>query len=669
MATAAIPGKFADLRQWPLVRRRLLRNWGIRYASAMARAEAGSKATEQPAALSDAGMRHFRAGRLAQAEEKCAQALAADPQHAEALHLLGLIHAQNNQIDLAIEFIAQAIRCHQANPDYFSSLGTLLARRDRLDEAFRSYDLALKLKPDFVEIWIALGDLLQRQQGFHQALLAYEHALTLDAGNVEAAEKSARLLRTQQRFEEAATAHGRWAALDPGNYDAHNDLGGLLIGLGRYEEAAAAFTAAAKINSDAPAAFNNLGIALTHLKRFNEAALALDRAVALSPGLAEPHNARANALRLLNRLGEALGDYDRAIALKPDYAEAYGNRGACLDDLARPDEALSSYRQALALQPEHGDTHWNLAVNRLRAGDFKTGFIEAEWRWKSSSLRLPRRAFDKPLWLGAEPIDGKTLLLHNEQGLGDAIQFCRYIPLLAQRGARVILEIDRPLKELLEGVAGVSYCLAKGEALPDFDFHCPLSSLPLSFATTLDNIPSATRYLSVPGTAKDWSAFIGMSAAPRIGLVWSGNPNHANDHNRSIALLALSRLFEVEARFISLQKNARASDQEILRGRSNVLDAGPELESFADTAALVAQLDLVISVDTSVAHLAGSLGRPVWILLPYVADWRWLTGRTDSPWYPSARLFRQSESRRWEPVMDELGDALQRFAAQARAPH
>lgn len=635
----------------------------------MARAEAGSKATEQPAALFDAAMRHFRADRLAQAEEKCAQALGADPQHADALHLLGLIHAQNNQVDLALEFIAQAIRCNQANPDYFSSLGTLLAHRDRLDEAFRSYDLALKLRPDFIEVWIALGDLLQRQQGVQQALLAYEHALTLDAGHAGAAERRARLLRTLQRFEEAAIAHGNWAALDPNNYDAHNDLGGLLIGLGRYEQAATAFEAAAKVNSNAPAAFNNLGIALTHVKRFDEAVPALDRAVALSPGLAEPHNARANALRLLNRLDEALRGYDRAIALKPDYADAHGNRGACLDDLARPDEALASYRKALALQPDHGDTHWNLAVNCLRAGDFKTGLIEAEWRWKSTSLRLKHRAFDQPLWLGAEPIGGKTLLLHNEQGLGDAIQFCRYIPLLAQRGARVILEIDRPLKELLSGLAGVSHCLAKGEALPNFDFHCPLSSLPLPFAATLDNIPSNTPYLSVPGTAKEWKPRLGVSSRPLIGFVWSGNPNHANDHNRSIALAAMSGLFEVEARFISLQKNARASDQEFLRARGDVLDAGPELESFAATAALVAQLDLVISVDTSVAHLAGSLGRPVWILLPYVADWRWLTGRTDLPWYPSARLFRQTETRRWEPVMDELHDALQGFVAQAAVPH
>ena len=385
---------------------------------------------------------------------------------------------------------------------YFSSLGALLARRDRLDEAFKSYDLALKLKPDFVEVLDRAWRSPAATAGFSSSAGAYEHVLTLDAGHAGAAEKAARLLRAQQHFEEAVTAHRRWAALDPNNYDAHNDLGGLLMGLGRYEEAAAAFEAAAKVNASAPAAFNNLGIALTHLKRFDEAVVTLDRAVALSPGLAEPHNARANALRLLNRLDEALGDYDRAIALKPDYADAHGNRGACLDDLARPDEALASYRKALALQPDHGDTHWNLAVNRLRAGDFKTGWREAEWRWKSSSLRLKHRAFDRPLGWAPSRSVARHCCCDNEQGLGDAIQFCRYIPLLAQRGARVILEIDRPLKELLVGLAGVSHCLAKGEALPDFDFHCPLSSLPLPFATALDNIPSTTPYLSVPATLR-----------------------------------------------------------------------------------------------------------------------------------------------------------------------
>ncbi|HLZ01209.1 MAG TPA: tetratricopeptide repeat protein [Bradyrhizobium sp.] len=629
----------------------------------MARANAGSEASGQPAALFDAAVRDFVAGRLALAEELCRRQLASDPQAADCLHLLGLIQAQKGHLDLAIDLVAQAIRHNQANPDYFSSLGALLARCGRFDESFKSYDLALKRKPDFVEAWIGLGDLLQRQERAEEALRSYEHALMLDPRHAEAAEKSARLKRALQRFGEAASAYAQWAALDPGNYDARNDFGSLLAGLHRFEEAAVEFKAAAAIKPDAPAALNNLGIALTHLGRFAEAVTALDRAIALSPALAELYNTRANALRALDRLDAALADYDRAIALKPDYAEAHGNRGICLDDLARPEDALSSYRNALALKADHADTHWNLAVNRLRTGDFGTGWREAEWRWKSQSLRLRSRAFDKPLWLGAEPLRGKTLLLHNEQGLGDAIQFCRYIPLLAERGAKVVLEIDAALRPLLSGLAGLSQTVAGDEALPHYDFHSPLTSLPLAFDTTLAAIPASVPYLSVPDGARDWSAWLGESAMARIGLVWSGNPNHINDHRRSIALQALTPLFDVDAQFVSLQKNARDGDQAVLRAHHGFLDAGPKLESFADTASLIVELDLVISVDTSVAHLAGSLGKPVWILLPYVADWRWLTGRVDSPWYPTARLFRQDATRAWQPVVIELREALRRFVA------
>src|SRR5690242_163740 len=631
----------------------------------MAGAKTGSNAADRPAAPFKAAMRHFQAGRLAQAEEKCRRALDVEPQRADFLHLLGLIHAQRNEIDLAIELVAQAIRNNQTDPEYFSNLGTLLARCDRFDEAFKSFDLALKLKPDFVEVWIALGDLLQQQQQMQEALLAYNHVLSLDQRNVEAAGKGARLLQALQRPEEAVTAYIRWTELDPNNYDAHNDFGTLLMGLARYEEAAAAFKAATRVRPKAPAAFNNLGIALTNLKRYVEALAALDRAITLAPALAEPHNARAHPLRMLNRLDEALREYDRAIALKPDYAEAHGNRGTCLDELARPEEALASFRKALSLQPDHGDTRWNLAVNRLRAGDFATGWREAEWRWKSSSLRMNHRVFDQPLWLGLEPIEGKTLLLHNDQGFGDAIQFCRYIPLLAGRGARVVLETNRALQQLLAGFDGVAQFVIKGEALPAFDLHCPLTSLPLPFGTTLENIPPP--YLPVPEGGRDWRDWLGRSTLPRIGVVWSGNPNHLNDHNRSMPLQLLGPLFDSQAQFISLQKDARASDLEALRKRSDVRDAGAEFASFADTAALVAELDLVISVDTSVAHLAGSLGKPVWILLPHVADWRWLTDRADSPWYPTARLFRQDASRRWETVVTELREGLQDFLSAARS--
>jgi tetratricopeptide (TPR) repeat protein len=660
----------------------------------------GSKAKDGAPALYEAGLRHFHSGRLAVAEDRCRKALATDPAHADSLHLLGLIHAQGNRVDLAIDFIARAIRSNQGNAEYFSNLGSLLVLRNQFEEALKSYDLALKLKPDLVNVWIRLGDLLQKQKRDDEALLTFDHALTLDPRSVEAADKSGLLLLALGRHgealakfelsdaikpdqthtlynrglcltalgrrDEALAVYGRLVEIDPDNYEGLNSRGNVLLDLRRHDEAAVQFQKAIALRPDLLPAFNNLGLVLIHLRRFDEAVRQLDQAIALSPETPELYNNRGKALKELGRLDEALADYDRAIALKPDYAHAYGNRGICLDNLALPNEAQASYRQALALDPDHGDSHWNLAVNRLRAGDLGTGWIESEWRWKSRSLGLKARVFDKPQWLGAESVAGKTLLVHSEQGLGDTIQFCRYVPLLAARGAKVILQVDGALKDLLSGVEGVAQCIAKTDGLPDFDLHCPLMSLPLAFGTTLATIPAQVPYISLSENARDWTDWLGGRIAPRIGLVWAGNPNHLNDHNRSVPLEKFLPLLDVEAQFVSLQKGARERDRVVLAGRSEIRDAEGELASFADTAALICQLDLVISVDTSVAHLAGSLGKPVWVLLPYVADWRWLTGRDDSPWYPTARLFRQFDTRQWDAVMENVLRALREFVAHAR---
>ena len=275
---------------------------------------------------------------------------------------------------------------------------------------------------------------------------------------------------------------------------------------------------------------------------------------------------------------------------------------------------------------------------------------------------MERRTLAQPLWLGGAAIDGKTILLHSDQGMGDAIFFCRYVPMLAARGARVIVEVEEPLRELMSGLAGVSQCISKTEAAPDFDLHCPMSSLPLAFETRLETIPGATPYLGVPERSAEWEARLGPHDRPRIGLAWSGNPRHSNDRNRSIALEALAPLFDLPARFVSLQTDVRPDDAVTLRAQSRMLDLGSTLTNFADTAALIARLDLVVSVDTSVAHLAGALGTPVWILLPFSPDWRWLLDRQDSPWYPTARLFRQSK----DPRMAECGRGCARCAGGFR---
>jgi hypothetical protein len=302
-------------------------------------------------------------------------------------------------------------------------------------------------------------------------------------------------------------------------------------------------------------------------------------------------------------------------------------------------------------------------------GDFERGLAKYEWRWKNDLLELRGRDFAQPLWLGEGKIADKSILLHSEQGLGDTIQFCRYAPLVAARGARVLLEVPAPLHTLMTSLHGVGQIVSRGEALPDFDLQCPLLSLPLAFGTEIETIPSSVPYLqALPADVEKWRERLEHSPRPRIGLAWSGRSAHKNDHNRSISLIALLPLLNVGATFVSLQKDVRPGDAKVLGQRPDILDYGEALNDFSDAAALIANLDLVISVDTSVAHLAGALAKPVWALLPYVPDWRWLLDREDSPWYPTARLFRQDETRAWGNVIVSVHGALNDFASSITRP-
>ena len=453
--------------------------------------------------------------------------------------------------------------------------------------------------------------------------------------------------------------------LQPDFFEAHGNRGAMLAALGRHDEAIESYRKALAIKPDFADAHCNLGSALTHLRHYDEALASLDRALALQPNYLDALYNRGNALKPLKRYEEALASYDRAIALQPNHADAHNNRGQVLRELERYGEALASYDRALALRPQHVMAHCNAAALRLLTGDFDRGWVHYEWRWMKKSVVPLKRNFSQPSWHGDDPIAGKTILLHSEQGLGDAIQFCRYVPLVAARGARVIFEVQKTLQTLMHSLGGIAQIAPKGGSLPAFDLHCPLVSLPLAFGTRLETIPSATAYLSAPvQRVTTWQSRLQGQRHPLIGLVWSGNPGHERDRERSVGLrefLPLLDALDGEATFVSLQKDVRAADAALLKERADVLDYSNELEDFSDTAALISQLDLVISVDTSVAHLAGALGKPVWILLTYFPDWRWLLGRDDSPWYPTARLLRQDESRTWDGVIARVGKALRKF--------
>jgi glycosyl transferase family 9 (putative heptosyltransferase) len=330
-----------------------------------------------------------------------------------------------------------------------------------------------------------------------------------------------------------------------------------------------------------------------------------------------------------------------------------------LREQRRFEEALACYDRALALRPGYVEAHSNEGMCRMLIGDFHRGWQKIEWGWIAARRRNAKRSFAQPQLFGSNKLEGKTVLLHAEQGFGDMIQFCRYAPLVAERGGRVILEVYEPLRELMGTLPGVAQIVTTGEPLPDFDMHCPLLSLPLALGAGSATILSQTPYLRAsPPAVTEWNDRLGPRHRPRIGLAWSGRPSHDNDHNRSMRLSSLlAALAGCNATYVSLLQDVREDDAPVLQG-SNVLHFGKELKTYADTAALIANLDLVISVDTSVAHLAGALAKPLWILLPFTPDWRWLLDRDDSPWYPTARLFRQDETRGWDSVMTRVHAAL-----------
>jgi tetratricopeptide (TPR) repeat protein len=556
---------------------------------------------------------------------------------------------------------------HPDDVDSWQRLAMLLQQQGRSEEALASLSEAVARAPDSAEARSNLGLVLQTLGRNEEALTRYDEALALRPDHVKALSNRGLTLQALGRPEEALASHERALAIRPDFPEALNHRGLALQLLGRIEDALASYDEALRLRPDHAETLNNRGAALAALKRPEEALACFDRALALRPDHCGAHYNRAAALNALDRPEEALACCDAALALQPERLSLLNARGLSLHRLNRQREALESYARALALTPDSDEVRWNASLAHLTLGEFGPGFAGFEARWKVPALGAGIAKLRRPLWLGEEPIEGRTLLLHAEQGLGDAIQFVRYVPLLAERGARILLRAAPELKAIFESLEGVQRVLSTGQRLPRYDLHCPLMSLPLACGTTLESVPGRVPYLSAPPRrVAAWRRRLGDATRPRIGLAWSGNPAHPSDHQRSLRLERLRPLLQRSGlEIVSLQKQVRDEDREALAA-SDVTHLGEELGDFADLAALVSLLDLVVSVDTAVAHLAGALARPVWILLPFCPDWRWLLGREDSPWYPTARLFRQTRPGDWEDVIARLAGALgARWAASA----
>ena len=647
-------------------------------------------------ALFNEGLALHQKERLAEAKVIYEKLLKIQPQHFDALHLLGVVAIQTKNHLIAVQLIDKAIAINPIHAAAYNNCGNALqelkrsdealARYDqaiklksdfadayynrgnplqelkRFDEALASYDQAIKLKSDFSDAYYNRGNLLQALKRFDEALQSYDQTIKLKADFAEAHYNRSIALQALKRFDEALASCDQAIKLKADYAEAYNNRGITLHAVKRFDEALASYEQAIKFKADYAEAYSNRGNSLQSLRRFDEALESCKQAINLKADFAEAYMNRGNALQALKRFAEALKSYDQAIKFKADYAEAYSSRGNALQELKPSDEVLARYEQATKLKADYAEAHLNLSLRHLLIGDFIRGWEGYEWRWEGGELAKSKRNFTQPLWLGKVSLQGKTILLHSEQFLGDTLQFCRYARLVADLGASVILEVEKPLLGLLGQLDGAIQLVAKGDVLPPFDYQCPLLSLPLAFKTDLNTIPTSQSYLAAsPSKVAEWKAKLGERTKPRAGLVWSGSTTHKNDRNRSIVLGDIIRCLPQQFQYVSLQKDVRDADKGMLDSRTDIFNFSAQLTDFSDTAALCELMDVVISVDTSVAHLSGALGKPTWVLLPLVPDWRWLLDGETSPWYPSAKLFRQDKQGDWDGVLDRVRTELMRL--------
>ncbi|HWZ52996.1 MAG TPA: tetratricopeptide repeat protein [Granulicella sp.] len=470
------------------------------------------------------------------------------------------------------------------------------------------------------------------------------------------------LLREQGKYDEAIARYKRALDLNPDFADACHSLGNVYQIQGKLDDAIACYERALVLKPDYVDARNSLGTAFETRGKMKEATACYEQALALNPDCAHAHTNLGNMFKLEGKLDAAAVCHERALELMPGYGVACSNLGAVRDLQGRFAEAVTLYELALAQMPNYFDAKWNQALMQLLLGDFAAGLPNYECRWLS---KAKPRNFPQPQWRG-EKLNGARILLHAEQGLGDTLQCLRYLPMVQAAGGSVVLEVQGSLRRIAALLPGVTSLVAAGESLPAFDWQCPLMSLPLACGTTLASIPAQVPYLSAPEEALQRAAALPWPASGlRVGIVWAGNPTHVKDRYRSLPFGLLEPLLQMEgAHFFSLQKGPASA--ELATARAPITDLGHAIDDMADTAALMAHLDLVIAVDTAVAHLAGALGKQVWVMLPISPDWRWLLDREDSPWYPSMRLFRQENLEDWPSVVSKVRSALIKECARRR---
>ena len=617
-----------------------------------------------PSSLQEALALH-RAGKTTEAEAAFQAILAREPRHFDALYWLALIKLRGQRPTEALPLLDRAIEVNPRSALALNARGSALRSLKQPEAALECYDRALAVEPDEVNVLNNRGNVL-KDLGRHQdAIACYERAIAVQGEFPEAHFNRGLAFEAMGDYAKALVCFDQALGLRPNYAEAWNSRGIVLQNQKHLNEALASFEEALRHKPIYPDALSNRGAALHALERYDEALATYDRVVVMKPDHAEAFYNRGNTLRALDLLHASIRSFTRGIEIKPVYPEAYTNRGLVEQDVGDVPGAMRSFEAAIQQRPDHVEAHWNLSLALLVSGDLLRGFEKYEWRWKRPTVKLPPESHLAPRWTGEVPLAGKTILLRSEQGFGDTIQFCRYAALCRAQGARVVLEIQRDLVPLMRTLEGPDSVIARGDPLPPHDLQCPLLSLPHAFRTRLDSIPSSARYLAAdPAKVAAWQARLQDRAGPQVGLVMSGSPTHGRDRDRSIALHTFMTEVPLALNWVSLQKECRKLDQSLIDARDDIRFFGSELLDFSDTAALVAAMDLVVTVDTSVAHLAGALGRPVWVMLPFSPDWRWLWHGEQTPWYPGMRVFRQPAVGDWNRVFARLKAEL-----SARYPH
>lgn len=539
-------------------------------------------------------------------------------------------------------------------------LGLIECQLGNLDDGAQWFAKALVIKPDFVDALFLSGLVQMERRQYQQALDIFEKAKLLAPDNIEINYNLGCALYECQKFDEAFAVYQQVLELQPEHIEVLNNLGNIKMAQRQLGEAVQYYRRVIAINPGHVMAYNNLAVTLTDIGDLQTAEVHLRKALELKPDYPEAHNNLGNILRMNGAFEESITSYQKALTLRPDYSEAENNLGNALKDCGRMDDAVMHYKKSIQML-DKPDYHHNLALALLAQGNFDEGWREYEWRWQGKQHQGEFRHFAQPQWRGQD-IKGKTILIHAEQGFGDTIQFCRYVSLVKARGATVVLQVQPSLVPLLNSLQGVDVLIAQGQELPLFDVHCPMLSLPLAFGTTLETIPVNVPYLSLPDFAmKVWAQKISVARGiKKVGVVWAGNAQgqtqdfRAVDRQRSVNPELLRSLAKTNGtQFYSLQKEGKAPAD------FGLIDLMDECKNFADTAALISQLDLVIGVDTGVIHVAGALGKPVWLLNRFNSCWRWLQHRENSPWYPNLRQFRQPKAGDWVSVIERVQKALE----------